>query len=77
MFPRISVLDYYAWAGLSFELVCMLRTDDIRRTPGVPGVQATVSVRAAGPHVKTRTGRSGRSLVYNVLLIITPMGATV
>lgn len=34
---------YYAWAGLSFELVCLLHTDEIKRTLGVSGVQTIVS----------------------------------
>jgi hypothetical protein len=39
----VGTPDYYARAGLSFELVCLLHTDDIKRTLGVSGVQTIVS----------------------------------
>lgn len=39
----VGTPGYYAWAGLSFELVCLLHTDDIKRTLGVSGVQTIVS----------------------------------
>ena len=39
----VGTPDYYARAGLSFELVCLLHTDDIKRTRGVSDVQTIVS----------------------------------
>ena len=39
----VGTPGYYTWAGLSFELVCLLHTDDIKRTLGVSGVQTVVS----------------------------------
>lgn len=34
---------YYTWAGLSFEMVCLLHTDEIKRVLGISGVQTCVS----------------------------------
>lgn len=39
----VGTPGYYAWAGLSFELVCLLHIDEIKQALGVSGVQTSVS----------------------------------
>jgi uncharacterized protein len=35
----IHTPSYYAWAGIAFEMVCLLRNEEIKRALGIAGVQ--------------------------------------
>ena len=39
----VGTPGYFAWTGLSFELVCLLHVDEIKRSLGIAGVQTSIS----------------------------------